>query len=121
MTGDMTDAGFASRPRRASRLVGIATLLVLVVGVHTSPVHAEDRVRVDTYDQHGNRTGHVIVDKQTGRVDAYDTSSRHLPGYGKIAPDGRVDVFGKDGRRIGSGRPSDPGALTSPPKARGAR
>jgi hypothetical protein len=40
------------------------------------------------------------VDRDTGRVDFYDTMSRRT-GYGRVDGTGRVERFGLDGKREG--------------------
>jgi hypothetical protein len=76
-----------------------------------------EEIRVDQYDKTGQRTGHVVVDSTTGRLDQYDTHSRR--GWGQIqTPTGpgtgpaRVDLYRLDGRRQGA-------AELSPPARRG--
>jgi hypothetical protein len=49
-------------------------------------VPAGDReVRVDTFDHRSNRTGHIIIDTQTGRLDRYDPLSKRTD-TGPIIP-----------------------------------
>jgi hypothetical protein len=42
---------------------------------------ASQEIRIDTFDEHSNRTGYLIVNPNTGRVDQFDTRSNRL-GYG---------------------------------------
>jgi hypothetical protein len=71
------------------------------------PAAAEER-RLDLFDRHGRRTGHVVIDEQQGRIDVYDAKSRRT-GYGRTAPDGTVELFDPRGRRQGEVRAGEPG------------
>jgi hypothetical protein len=60
--------------------------------------------RIDLYDKSSIRTGYIIVDPKTKQLATYDTKS-HRTKWGTIArPSGDVDVFDKDGNRIGTGK-----------------
>lgn len=83
-------------------VVMLAALLLLA-----TPALAQDRTRVDLFDKEGRREGYVIVDEKTGRIDTYDKSSKRT-GYGVVQPDGRVDLYRKDGSRAGSATTSKP-------------
>ncbi|OGK88021.1 MAG: hypothetical protein A2X52_08720 [Candidatus Rokubacteria bacterium GWC2_70_16] len=81
-------------------LAGAIALLGIPLGVLSAvptPAEAEPR-RIDLYDRQSDRVGYVIVDERTGRLDLYDRLSNRT-GYGQIAPGGRVDLYGLDGRR----------------------
>lgn len=41
--------------------------------------------RIDTFDRFSNRTGYLILNNKTGRLDAYDTKSNHT-GTSTITP-----------------------------------
>ena len=70
--------------------------IVLGVGL----AHAGESTRVDLFDTHGRRTGHAVVDRDTGHVDFYDPMSRRT-GYGRVDGMGKVERFGLDGKRQG--------------------
>ena len=94
----MTRAGGGSR-RLPRTLAGVIALIAIPLGVLSSvPTAAgtEPR-RIDFYDRQSNRVGYVIVDERAGRFDLYDRLSNRT-GYGPIAPDGRVDLYGLDGK-----------------------
>jgi len=74
--------GPPSLPEQVVEAVPLGDAQVWVA--QTAP--AGDReIRVDTFDKNSNRTGYIIIDKQTGRFDRYDALSRHT-GTGKIVP-----------------------------------
>jgi len=78
---------------------GIALLAIALGALAAVPIPAEaERRRIDLYDRQSSRAGYVIVDEREGRLDLYDRLSNR-PGHGRIAPDGRVDLYGLDGRR----------------------
>ena len=56
-------------------------LLALTVAIVPETTAAADRV--DLFNRHGNRTGYVTIDRESGRVDLYDVNSRRT-GYGQI-------------------------------------
>ncbi len=57
----------------------------------------------DLFDRKSTRTGGVIVDERTGRVDVYDRDANRL-GYGQVdRTTGRVDFYDVRGNRVGSG------------------
>ena len=79
------------------------------VGVLRSAFAQETR-RIEFYGKDSSRRGYMFVEPETGRgsgersrtVDPYDRGSRRT-GWGKVGPDGRLELFGKDGRRKGEG------------------
>lgn len=75
----------------------LALLAVALLALGASALAGE---RVDLFRPDGTRTGYAVVDRQTGRVDFYDTQSRRT-GYGKVQPSGRIERFGLDGKRQG--------------------
>jgi len=86
--------------------------ILLGVAALAAPVFAEERdtTRIDLYDTRSNRTGSAIVDQKTGRVDFYDTRGRR-EGYGTIDKSGRIDLYDLKGNRTGSGLPSPGGSV----------
>lgn len=57
-------------------LLGLAVWLLVFVGMALSQSRTESRV--DVFDRNYNRTGHVIMNRETGRLDSYDTKSNHI-------------------------------------------
>jgi transcriptional regulator with XRE-family HTH domain len=79
----------------------LPTLLAGLLGLAViAPASAESQ-RVDLFDQHGRRIGSAVVDESTGRVDPYDQYARRI-GWGHVRPDGSLDLFALDGRRLES-------------------
>ena len=63
---------------------------------------ASSEVRVDTFDKNSRRTGYLVIDQRTGRVDQFDTHGNRL-GYGSTQPSvpGRgSDLLDRNGRSI---------------------
>jgi hypothetical protein len=58
--------------------------------------------RIDLFDTKSNRTGYIIVDPKTKRFDTYDTKS-HRTGWGTITQQDSVQVYDKNGNRVGTG------------------
>lgn len=84
-------------------LTGLVTargkLLFLACGlVATVVCKAFAGERVDFFNTEGRRTGHAIVDSNTGRVDFYDVNARRT-GWGRLQPSGTVERFDLTGRR----------------------
>lgn len=73
--------------------------LALALLLLAAPTLAQ--TRVELYNADSSRKGYAIVDEKSGRVDFYDNGSRRT-GWGVIRPDGRVDTFTVDGRRLGT-------------------
>ncbi len=67
--------------------------------------------RIDLFDAGSGRTGHALVDRQTGRIDFYDESSR-WSGQGVVDPSSgevrRFDVDGRPHERTTLPIPTDP-------------
>lgn len=76
----------------------IAALLVVIV---LASDDGAARVRIDRFSVDGERRGHTVIDRKTGRFDTYDKDSKRT-GYGVIRPDGAVDRYHIDGRRRGT-------------------
>jgi hypothetical protein len=60
--------------------------------------------RIDTFDKNGRRTGYLIIDQRTGRIDQYDSRSNRL-GYGMTTPrspgyGGGSELLDRNGRSI---------------------
>ena len=75
-----------------------ATALALVI-VLVPAAAAQDRTRVDLFRPDGQRDGYAIIERESGRVDFFDRSSRRT-GYGKVDDAGRVERFDTHGRRV---------------------
>jgi len=48
----------------------------------------------------GRRAGYAVLDRDTGRVDFFDTMSRRT-GFGRVDRSGKVERFSLDGKREG--------------------
>jgi hypothetical protein len=82
---------------------GLWALVLLAVAVPAFGQDRHERTRIDLYRPNGSRSGYVIVDHQTGRVDTFDEKSRRT-GWGRIERDGRIDLYRNDSTRAGSAR-----------------
>ena len=81
----------------------------------SAPATATAGERVNLYAADGARAGHAIVNRETGRVDYFDTRSRRT-GYGTVDPStGRAERFGADGHR------QAPLVVPKAPQGQGAR
>ena len=81
----------------AEAAVRVAVFLALTLGVGGTPAIASERVNL--YAADGTRTGHAIVNRESGRVDYFDAQSRRT-GYGTIdRQTGRAERFDSQGRR----------------------
>ncbi|MGH2657968.1 MAG: DUF4236 domain-containing protein [Actinomycetota bacterium] len=101
-TGEVGMGGDRQSPDRRCRLWWVLVVLALLVGIILGVVlaRAGEATRIDLFDAKGRRTGHAVVDRDTGRVDFYDATSRRT-GYGRVDRSGKVQRFGLDGRRQG--------------------
>jgi hypothetical protein len=94
--------------RGRGRLFRLVALVALLSGAALAG--AEERTRVDLFDTQGRRTGHAIVDRESGRVDFYAPDGKRT-GYGRVdATTGTVDRFDAQGRR------QAPTVLPAPPR-----
>jgi hypothetical protein len=76
---------------------------LVVLTLLASPALAQsDEVRIDTFDKHGRRTGYLILNEKTGRIDQYDARSNRL-GFGTVTspPSSSNDrMYDQNGRSI---------------------
>lgn len=88
-------------------MLRVELLSVLGLLLLATPALAQDRTRVDLFDKNSERRGYAIVDEKTGRIDTYDKNSNRT-GWGKVALDGKVDLYRPDGSRAGSATATKP-------------
>ncbi|MBI3127587.1 MAG: hypothetical protein HYZ11_08295 [Candidatus Tectomicrobia bacterium] len=87
-------------------MVPIALILaILALAPQAFAAEAQEPRRVDLFDKDSRRTGHAVIEPETGRVDLYDAKSRRQ-GYGKVQPGGGLELFDLKGNRLQGVRPS---------------
>ena len=62
----------------------MTTTTQIAFGVLSIVLAQAAEIRIDTFDTHARRTGYLIVDPKTGRVDQFDKNSNRL-GYGSYS------------------------------------
>jgi len=77
-----------------TRAVAISLAVILAQAV-------SENVRIDTYEKDGRRSGYLVIDGRTGRIDQFDARSNRL-GYGTVTTPGRIDTFTNRGERTGN-------------------
>jgi len=78
-----------------TRAVAISLAVILAQAV-------SENLRIDTYEKDGRRSGYIVIDGRTGRIEQFDVKSNRL-GHGQTSPSGRIDTFTPNGTRTGSG------------------
>jgi hypothetical protein len=86
-----------------SSLLVLASAVLLLAATTAEAAERPGQARIDLYDAHSNRTGHVEINERTGRVDIFDKSSRRT-GSGTLDQSGTLQLFDLRGNRVGAGQ-----------------
>jgi hypothetical protein len=56
------------------KVLVLGSMLVLL----TSALAGAEEIRIDTFDKKSNRTGYIVIDPRTGRLDQFDSRGNRL-------------------------------------------